>query len=1440
MTTIGAVNDAGTIQVNSTISDPNLTLTGAVTIAAGGKIEATGSNLATITFSGASVDNSGTIIADQSGSVAFLLATVTNELAGVISAATNGTLSFANSQVTNLSGAMIEADSGGSVSIGQSQVANPGTITAGAGGTIYISNSTISDAGGTISASGPSAQVQLLDATIQGGTLSADSGGAVAVVAATGSNMSVLDGSTDGAITVAGAVGVAGGAQLELMGAIHVNGANGLLDLNAPNGAGNSNLLISGTVTLDTDTPNSNQITLESSVGQTAQIIAASGGGTLNNVNATISGVGQIGQADGLLTLNNEALGTITGSETIETGNTVINAGAIIAATDNTLTILDSINNSGTLNASGGTLIAEGAITGTGSAVISASGTFEIGSTDAQNVTFAGVGTLKLDHLTDLTGSIQGLAAGDVIDLADTVASTVLFNGSTLTVNGQATTFQIASLPSGDTFAFKSDGASGTDLIVVSQTLTVTAGATATFNGGGAAVLLDSALTVADTSSPTLAGATVSISAGFLAGDALNFTNQNGITGSYNATTGVLTLSGTASQANYQTALELITYGFSPSNGDPTGGGSATTRTISWVVNDGAVSSAAVTSTLDTVHVAPAVVAGATVSYEIGGAAVALDSALTVSDADSGGNLAGATVAIGTGFASGDTLHFTNQNGITGSYNATTGVLTLSGAASLSNYQSALDSITFSSTVSTAGARTIDWTVTDGSTSHGTSTTATSTVDLSAGPQVTAGATATFNGGGAAVLLDSALTVADTSSPTLAGATVSISAGFLAGDALNFTNQNGITGSYNATTGVLTLSGTASQANYQTALELITYGFSPSNGDPTGGGSATTRTISWVVNDGAVSSAAVTSTLDTVHVAPAVVAGATVSYEIGGAAVALDSALTVSDADSGGNLAGATVAIGTGFASGDTLHFTNQNGITGSYNATTGVLTLSGAASLSNYQSALDSITFSSTVSTAGARTIDWTVTDGSTSHGTSTTATSTLSVTNEDDWTGATGDGNWTTPGNWSNGVIPNASTTAVLGPAGIYPVTSSGTLTAAELITTSTATLNITGGTFTAGSVSNAGTLTFSNATVTGTSFNDPGTIQVASGTTLALAGSNTISGGLFFVFVGTPQAAPSNSVLFPFVLISDLNPDDPVVTLTIQANGSFAPIADPNLTFGQSGNEFTITGQLNEINNALANGIIYSPASTADTLTLTVADLSGDTAFRTISLDTSNPASPGFTNIGSSGEITNAGLIDITGTTTLNSDQLFNTGATVKVETNDLLKLDGTRFNGGTITDNGTVEIAGPDAIIATNLNIGTGDHLTIDTGGTLFVSGTTISGGIINNLSSAPGIDVLGSSTINGGAQLNGGVVTVTSGQTLTFGNATTSGTTFNDPGIIQVASGKTLTLAGTDAITGSVFSIFVGSVQAAPSNSVLFPFVLISDLNPDDPVVTLTI
>jgi hypothetical protein len=142
----------------------------------------------------------------------------------------------------------------------------------------------------------------------------------------------------------------------------------------------------------------------------------------------------------------------------------------------------------------------------------------------------------------------------------------------------------------------------------VSSTVTVTGvdqtpvlgggGNVTVYAAGGTAAAIDAGLTVADADNLNLAGATVSIGTGLRAGDVLNFTNQNGIIGSYNAATGVLTLSGTATIANYQAALESVTYSSTSSN--PSNSGADTSRTVSWNVTDGTLSSNTISTTVNT------------------------------------------------------------------------------------------------------------------------------------------------------------------------------------------------------------------------------------------------------------------------------------------------------------------------------------------------------------------------------------------------------------------------------------------------------------------------------------------------------------------------------------------------------------------------------------------------------------------------------------------------------------------------------------------------------------------------------------------------------------------------------------------------------------------------------------------------------------------------
>ncbi|MEL6106198.1 MAG: LamG-like jellyroll fold domain-containing protein [Planctomycetota bacterium] len=101
---------------------------------------------------------------------------------------------------------------------------------------------------------------------------------------------------------------------------------------------------------------------------------------------------------------------------------------------------------------------------------------------------------------------------------------------------------------------------------------------------------IDVNATLSDIDDATLQGATIRVSGNYEVGvDQLQFTDQNGISGLYNNSTGVLTLTGVASVVDYQTALRSIV--FANSSNDP----STATRTIEWVVNDGDADSAPAT-----------------------------------------------------------------------------------------------------------------------------------------------------------------------------------------------------------------------------------------------------------------------------------------------------------------------------------------------------------------------------------------------------------------------------------------------------------------------------------------------------------------------------------------------------------------------------------------------------------------------------------------------------------------------------------------------------------------------------------------------------------------------------------------------------------------------------------------------------------------------------
>jgi hypothetical protein len=184
----------------------------------------------------------------------------------------------------------------------------------------------------------------------------------------------------------------------------------------------------------------------------------------------------------------------------------------------------------------------------------------------------------------------------------------------------------LQSLPSGqtatDAFTYRAnDGHGATATSTVTITVSGSAHAAPVLSGiesgtlqyaaGAPATPITSALMISAPDDSTLAGATVSITSGFDAGaDELQFTNQNGITGSYDASTGVLTLSGDATPADYQAALRSVE--FSSSDGST----SPATRTVSFAVTDSlGATSASVSRAIDVSEANQPPVAG-NVSYD--------------------------------------------------------------------------------------------------------------------------------------------------------------------------------------------------------------------------------------------------------------------------------------------------------------------------------------------------------------------------------------------------------------------------------------------------------------------------------------------------------------------------------------------------------------------------------------------------------------------------------------------------------------------------------------------------------------------------------------------------------------------------------------------------------------------------------------------------------
>jgi hypothetical protein len=520
-------------------------------------------------------------------------------------------------------------------------------------------------------------------------------------------------------------------------------------------------------------------------------------------------------------------------------------------------------------------------------------------------------------------------------------------------------------------------------------TVTTSPGCTA-YAEQGRPVAVDRELTLFDPDDRQLDRATVRIAEKtFQDGDDLLVTDQNGIISSYDAGAGVLSLTGTASVEAYLAALRSVEYR-NDAVADP-----AQTKYIEFTVNDAGLDSArAIKEVCITRENDPPI--GETgeggLTYVENDGPVPVDGGFVVGDPDSAilsaatiefvphvsqpvdenGDPVGPPVVTHSFAPAEDELAFTDQRGITGSYDDANGLLTMRGIASVADYEAAIRSVTYENTSEdpSDATRRLQFQVTDDAgASSATVRRDAFIAPIEDAPQVTA------SGGwtdyiGKATLVDTGLKAVDLDDRDLEAAEVRIAGGFVPGDALEYEDQLGISGHYDADAGVLTLKGTAPVADYETALRSVAYDHTA--GTPTGA-----RTVELVAYDGEIESAPSTKVVE-INDQPVLEATREpLAYRWGDGWVAVDDAIAVGDPEST-YLVAATVAIARGFSEAeDELRFEEQNGIVGEYDDLTGVLTLRGEASVADYEAALRSVLYENWSEEPTARTVTFQVDDG-------------------------------------------------------------------------------------------------------------------------------------------------------------------------------------------------------------------------------------------------------------------------------------------------------------------------------------------------------------------------------------------------------------------------------------------------------------------------------
>lgn len=482
--------------------------------------------------------------------------------------------------------------------------------------------------------------------------------------------------------------------------------------------------------------------------------------------------------------------------------------------------------------------------------------------------------------------------------------------------------------------------------------------------GSGHATLLEQ-VRVQSAASGHISGAMISIGNYQEGKDILDLSMDDqmdlGVHATFDAHKGILHLTGFASVDEYERALQLVSF-CSSGSGD---------KTLTVKMGDDVNSLAEVTQYVHLVAVnqAPVVDPGMGNIFELGTQPIQLLPSISVVDPEDE-TIASATFAFdSTTYVQGeDVLEFTGQPSITSQFDAATGVLTLTGTASSTEYTMALQSVMYKNEAAspTTGIRELTVTVSDGQAKNSKATVMERLLVVAAGttlsgPVVSGLTTEILQTpvDETPIVLAPELTLSDDNAviPTLIGADVRITESFVSGvDFLEVKGlPDGIEATYDPLAGVLHLSGCAPISYYEYALRQVTYSDRETARD------GLPRKIEFEVHDGFTIGTPQSLTIQAEALPVVEVGFGALVYNHGQATEAVDPEVVI-EYMGGATLTGATVEFVWNYMPDqDRLMFTNQNGIEGAFDEQTGVLTLTGTATVEDYQAALRSVQFHNT-----------------------------------------------------------------------------------------------------------------------------------------------------------------------------------------------------------------------------------------------------------------------------------------------------------------------------------------------------------------------------------------------------------------------------------------------------------------------------------------------